>query len=223
MKAEAMITLCGVTLSNYYNKVKLVLLEKGVPFVEERVPTHSTDEAVLSASPLAKIPFIRVDGQTLCESQVIVDYLEARYPNPPLLPADPLAAAKVRELITFVDLHLELVVRDLYAQAFFGGTASEGTKERVHKQLVKNIPAFLRLAKFGPYLAGDSFTLADCAGWVNLPPLAMATKNVLGVDMLAEAGVDWKSYVKLVGARPSAVKVSEDRKAAMPPPPSANP
>ena len=86
-----MITLCGLTLSNYYNKVKMVLLEKGVPFTEERVRTGSADEAVLQASPLGKVPFIRVDGQTLCESQVIADYLEARYPTPPLVPADPLA------------------------------------------------------------------------------------------------------------------------------------
>ena len=215
-----MITLCGVTLSNYYNKVKLVLLEKGLPFTEERVPTKSTDAAVLAASPLGKIPFIRVDGQTLCESQVIVDYLEARHPTPALMPADPLAAAKVRELVTFVELHLELVVRDLYPQAFFGGTVSEGTQERVRKQLAKNIPAFMRLAKFGPYLAGDSFTLADCAAWASLPPLAMATQNVLGVDMLAEAGVDWKGYVRLVGARPSAAKVSADRKADQGRPPT---
>ena len=210
-----MITLCGITLSNYYNKVKLVLLEKGLPFTEERVPTRSAEPAVLAASPLGKIPFIRVDGQTLCESQVIVDYLEARYPTPALLPADPLAAAKVRELITFVELHLELVVRELYAQAFFGGSVSDGTKERVRKQLAKNIPAFLRLAKFSPYVAGDTFTLADCAAWASLPPLAMATEGVLGVDMLADAGVDWKGYVRLVGARPSAMKVSADRKADM--------
>ena len=208
-----MITLCGVTRSNYYNKVKLVLLEKGLPFTEERVPTMSAEPAVLAASPLGKVPFIRVDGQTLCESQVIVDYLEARYPTPALLPADPLAAAKVRELVAFVELHLELVVRDLYPQAFFGGTVSEGTKERVRKQLAKNIPAFLRLAKLSPYLAGDSFTLADCAAWVSLPPLALATQGVLGLDMLADAGVDWKGYVRLVGARPSAMKVSADRKA----------
>ena len=208
-----MITLCGVTRSNYYNKVKLVLLEKGLPFTEERVPTMSAEPAVLAASPLGKVPFIRVDGQTLCESQVIVDYLEARYPTPALLPADPLAAAKVRELVAFVELHLELVVRDLYPQAFFGGTVSEGTKERVRKQLAKNIPAFLRLAKFSPYLAGDSFTLADCAAWVSLPPLALATQGVLGLDMLADAGVDWKGYVRLVGQRPSAMKVSADRKA----------
>jgi len=211
-----MITLCGITLSNYYNKVKLVLLEKGIPFTEERVATGSKDEAVLAATPLGKVPFIRVDGQTLCESQVIVDYLEAAYPQPPLVPADPLAAAKVRELCTFVDLHLELVARDLYGQAFFGGTASDGTKERVRKQLTKNVEGFKRLAKFGPYLAGDSFTLADCAGWVSLPLVALSTKAVLGEDLLAAAGIDWKSYAKRIGERPSAQKVSADQKADRP-------
>ena len=210
-----MITLCGITLSNYYNKVKFVLLEKGIPFTEERVAAGSKDEAVLAATPLGKVPFIRVDGQTLCESQVIVDYLEAVYPQPPLVPADPLAAAKVRELCTFVDLHLELVARELYGQAFFGGTASDSTKERVRKQLTKNIAGFKRLAKFGPYLAGDRFTLADCAGWVSLPLVALATKSGLGEDLLAAAGIDWKSYAKLVGQRPAAQKVSADQKADM--------
>ncbi len=208
-----MITLCGITLSNYYNKVKLVLLEKGIPFTEERVSTGSKDEAVLAATPLGKVPFIRVDGQTLCESQVINDYLEAAYPEPPLLPADPLAAAKVRELCTFVDLHLELVARELYGQAFFGGSTSEDTKERVKKQLTKNIAGFKRLAKFAPYLAGETFTLADCSGWVSLPLVGMASKSVLGEDLLAAAGIDWKSYARLIGERPSAKKVNADRKA----------
>ena len=143
------------------------------------------------------------------------DYLEAAHPQPPLVPADPLAAAKVRELCTFVDLHLELVARDLYGQAFFGGTASDGTKERVRKQLTKNIAGFKRLAKFGPYLAGDRFTLADCSGWVSLPLVALATKSVLGEDLLAAAGIDWKSYARLVGQRPAAQKVSADQKAEM--------
>ena len=213
-----MITLCGMRLSNYYNKVKLVLLEKGVPFTEELVRTGATDEAVLSATPLGKVPFIRVDGQTLCESQVIVDYLEARFPEPPLVPADPFAAAKVRELATFVDLHLELVARELYKQAFFGGTVSEGTQQRVRKQLARNIPAFQRLAKFSPYLAGDTFTLADCSGWVSLPLVAMATQSVLGEDMLAAAGIDWKAYVKRIGERPSAARVALERKTELTPP-----
>jgi glutathione S-transferase len=208
-----MITLYGLPLSNYYNKVKIVLLEKGVPFTEEPTRTRSTDEAVLNATPLGKIPFIRVDGGgTLCESQVIVDYLEARFPTPALVPADPLAAAKVRELCTFMELYIELVGRDLYGQAFFGGTASEGTQARVRQQLAKNLPAFLRLAKFAPYVAGEQFTLADISAYATLPTVAAATKAVLGEDLVAAAGIDWKAHLRLLGERASVQRVNADRK-----------
>ncbi|MCI4429905.1 MAG: glutathione S-transferase family protein [Burkholderiales bacterium] len=208
-----MIVLCGFPLSNYYNKVKMVLLEKGVPFTEERVGTGQTDEATLRSTPLGKIPFIRTEHGSLCESQAIADYLEAAYPNPPLMPADPWAAAKLRELITFIDLHLELVARELYAKAFFGGEISPGNAQRVHKQLAKNIAGFKRLARFGPYVGGDAFTLADCAAWVSLPVVAMATRSVYGEDLLAGAGIDWKAYAKTIAERPSAQRVTADRKA----------
>jgi glutathione S-transferase len=209
-----MLTLCGFPISNYYNKVKLALLEKGVPFNEEVVPVYSTQDAVLAASPLAKIPYIRTPQGGLCESQAIMEYIEAAYPQPPLLPADPFAAAKVRELITFIDLHLELVARELYPQAFFGGTVSESTQARVRKQLEKNIAAFKQLAKFSPYVAGDMFTQADCAAWASLPLVGMASRAVLGEDLLLAAGVDYKPYIKLMGERPSVQKVAADRKAA---------
>ncbi|MES2585151.1 MAG: glutathione S-transferase [Pseudomonadota bacterium] len=209
-----MLTLCGFPVSNYYNKVKLALLEKNVPFVEENVKTGLTDEAVLSASPLAKIPFIRTPQGTLCESEAIVEYIEAAYPNPPLLPADPFAAAKVRELCIYIDLHLELVARELYYQAFFGGTVSEGTQARVRKQLDKSIPAAKRLLKFAPYAAGDTFTMADCAAYASLPLVGMATKAIYGEDLLLAGGIDYKNYIKFIGERPSAQRVAADRKAA---------
>ena len=208
-----MITLCGFSVSNYYNKVKLALLEKGIPFTEEMVMTGSSEETVLSATPLGKVPFLRTAQGSLCESQVMVDYLEAAYPAVPLVPADPFEAAKVRELCTFIDLHLELVARELYKQAFFGGTVGDDVKDRARKLLGKGIPAFKRLAKFSPYVAGDSFSAADCAAWVSLPLVAMSTKSVLGEDMLAAAGIDWKAYAALIGQRPSAQKVAADRKA----------
>lgn len=208
-----MITLCGFALSNYYNKVKLALLEKGIPFDEELCMTGKPDEAMLCSSPLGKVPFIRTPQGSLCESQVILDYLEAAHPAVPLVPADPWQAAKVRELCTFVDLHLELVARELYPQAFFGGTVSEGTQARVRRQLEKNIAGFKRLAKFAPFLAGDQFTQADCAGWASLPLVGSASKLVLGEDMLLAAGVDWKAYIAQIGQRPTAQKVAADRKA----------
>jgi glutathione S-transferase len=207
-----MITLCGMSLSNYYNKVKIVLLEKGIPFTEEVQRTGSKDDTVLNATPLGKIPFIKVDGQTLCESQVIVDFLEARFPEQPLLPADPLAAAKVRELIAFMELYVELVGRELYAEAYFGGKISDSTKERVKKTLDRNLPAFKRLARFAPYAAGNSFTLADASAFATLPTVANATRAIYGEDLVAAAGIDWKAYLKLLSDRPSLQRVNADRK-----------
>ena len=208
-----MLTLCGFPISNYYNKVKLALLEKGVPFQEEMVTLPITDEAALNASPLGKVPFLRTVEGSVCESQAMMDYIESAFPEPPLLPASPFEAAKVRELITFIELHLELVARELYGQAFFGGTVSEATQARVRKQLEKNIPAFKKLAKFSPYAAGDSFTQADCAAFASLPLVGMATRAVLGEDLLLAAGIDYQPYIRLISERPAAQKVLADRKA----------
>ena len=209
-----MLTLCGFPISNYYNKVKLALLEKGIPFAEENVMTLSTDPLVLAASPLGKIPFLRTEHGALCESQVMLDYLEAAYPAPALLPADPFAAAKVRELTTFVDMHLELVARELYGQAFFGGTVSDSAKVRVRQLLEKHIQGFKQLAQFAPFLAGNTFTQADCAAFASLPVVGMATRAVYGEDLLLAGGVDYKPYIKMLSERPSAQRVIADRKAA---------
>jgi glutathione S-transferase len=210
-----MITLCGFAVSNYYNIVKQALLEKEIPFAEEYVTTGSKEEAVLADSPLAKVPFIRTPQGGMCETAVILDYLEAQYPAHPLMPSDAFAAAKVRELITFMNLHLELVARELYGQAFFGGTVSEAVQASVRKRLEKNIVAFKRLAKFTPYVAGDSFTLADCVAFSNLPLVGMATRAIYSEDLLAAGGVDYKPYVKMLGERPSSLAVVAGRKAAM--------
>ena len=209
-----MITLCGFPISNYYNVVKMALLEKGVPFNEELVMTKSTEESVLSASPLGKIPFIRTPKGGMCESKAILEFVEASYPTPALFPSDPFAAGKVREMMIYIDLHLELVVRDLYPQAFFGGTVSDSTKDRVKAALTKNIAGFKRLVKSAPYMVGDTFTMADVVAYNNLPLVGMATKVIYGEDLLLSAGVDYKPYIKLVGERPSAQKVAADRKAA---------
>ena len=119
----------------------------------------------------------------------------------------------MRELVTFIDLHLELVARELYPKAFFGGTISEGNAARVRQLLTRNIAAFQRLARFAPYVAGSEFSQADCAAWASLPVIAMATKLVYGEDLLAAAGMDWKAYQRFVGERPSAQRVTADRKA----------
>lgn len=205
-----MLKLCGFAVSNYYNKVKLALLEKGVEFEEDLVWTDRSPE-LLARSPLGKVPFFETEKGTLCESQVMMEYVEAAYPQKPLLPADPFEAAKVRELITFMELHLELVARELYAEAFFGGKVSDEVKERTQKLLKRNIKAFGKLAKFSPYVAGAEFTMADCAGLVHLPLIGLASKAIYGEDMMAEFPV--RDYIKMLGERPTVQRVNADRKA----------
>ena len=203
-----MLTLCGFAASNYYNKVKFALLEKGVPFTEELAWVGKTDPA---CSPLGKVPYIKTEQGPLCESAVIMEYIEQKYPQNPLLPADAFAAAKVRELATFLELHLELVARNLYPEAFFGGKISDSAKEKTAAQLEKNIAAFAQLAKFSPFLAGDALTLADCAAVVHLPVVSGATKIIYGRDFLADLPV--RDYLKRLGERPTLAQVNADRKA----------
>ena len=144
--------LCGFSASNYYNQVKLQLLEKQLDFEEEMVRSGSVEPALLARSPMGKVPFLDTPHGCISESMACAEYIEAAYPQFPLLPADPFAAAKVRELLVYLELHLELVARELYAEAFFGGKVGDETKERVRKLLLRGA------AGFGPGLGeGDGF------------------------------------------------------------------
>jgi glutathione S-transferase len=202
-----MLTLCGFGASNYHNKVKLALLEKGVAFEEELVWVGETDPL---ASPLGKVPYLKTAQGTLCESSVMLDYIEQEYPAHTLMPQDAFAAAKVRELMTFLDLHLELVARNLYPEAFFGGKVSDSVKEKVGAQLEKNVAAFAKLAQFKPFIAGTELTLADCTAAVHLPLITAVTKTIYGRDFLADLPV--KDYMKMWSERPSMQRVHADRK-----------
>ena len=208
-----MLKLCGFHVSNYHNKVRLALLEKGIVFDEDANCRPSQKDEWLARSPVGKVPIIETDNGSLAESQVICEYLEDAYPEVPLYPKDPMAKAKVRELITVVELHLELVARRLYGGVFFGGTVSEETKKEVERDLAKGVRALSKLAKFGPYIAGKEFSLADCAAFVSLPLVSMATKIAYGKDAL-EPIPQFKPYIKMLGERPHFAKVSADRKAA---------
>lgn len=204
--------LCGFSGSNYYNKVKLQLLEKGVAFEEELVWTGLKDNPALSErSPLGKVPFLDTPKGIILESAVCCEYIEDAYPEHPLMPKDPFEAAKVRELIVYLDLHLELVARELFPQVYFGAPAmSDDRLARVRKQLVKSAASFAKLATFNPFVGGDTFTLADCAAITHLPVVAGACKLAFGEDLLADLPV--KPYLKAMGERPTVQKVNADRK-----------
>ncbi|AGK46320.1 putative gst-related protein [Burkholderia thailandensis MSMB121] len=209
-----MLRLCGSPLSNYYNKVKFVLLEHDIPFDETLVKLPIDDPALLADMPLGKVPFLLTEHGSLCESQAIVEYLAAIHSDKRIFPADPFDAAKAREITTVLELYLEWNVRELFPEAFFGGKVSDGTKAHVEKRMPRALDGFKRLAKFSPYVLGDTFCIADIAAFVHLPIVALATKAIYGRDFIADAGIDWKAYVKRIEEeRPAAKRVRDERKA----------
>src|SRR5947208_912790 len=156
-----MLKLCGFHISNYFCKARIAMLEKGLEFELDPSCRPSQAPEFLARTPMGKVPFLELDGATLSESQVICEYLEDAYPEKPLYPRDPLERARVRELITYMELHIELVARRLYGDVFFKRPVSEETREEVKKQLAKGVRAFQTRAKFAPYIAGSELTLAD--------------------------------------------------------------
>lgn len=208
-----MLKLHGFRVSNYHNKVLIALLEKGVPYEEDASVRPSQDEAYLARSPMGKVPYAEIDGVRLCESSAILEYLEDAHPEKPLLPKAPLARAKVRELTTIIELHMELVARRLYGGVFFGGTLSDSTKAGVEKELAKGVRAFAALAKFEPFVAGAELTIADCAAACHLPLVSLATKLAYGRDAL-EGIAQVKPYLKMLNERPAFAQVNAWRKEA---------
>jgi glutathione S-transferase len=208
-----MIKLCGFRISNYHNKVRIALLERGIPFEEDENVKPSQQEEYLAKSPMGKVPYLVVDGTLLRESGVILEYLEDAYPQKPLLPKDPLARARVREIVVFLELHLELVARRMYRSLGGGKPVSDETREWVQKELAKGVRALKALVKFEPFIAGRELTIADCAAFVHLPLVTLVTKTFFGRDFLEDIP-QLKPYLKMLGERPAFARVNEDRKAA---------
>jgi glutathione S-transferase len=208
-----MLELCGFAASNYYNKVKFALLEKGVAFQE----THtypSSAEIFLAESPMGKVPYLRCSQGTVSESQAIAEYLEDEFPERPLYPADAFERAKARELIHVMELYLELPARRLYPAAFFGGTASDELKKDVQNKVAKGARAFTRLLRFGPFIRGAQLTYADCAAFAHLPLISDACRAIFGEDMLGPVP-GLRDYLGALRQRPHAQRVNAERKAGV--------
>jgi glutathione S-transferase len=209
-----MVTLYGSAISNYYNKIKLALMEKEIAFLEELV-VPSQDEAMLKLSPLGKIPFIKSNDGYLSESQAILEYLEDTFPANPLYPAEAFERAKCREFIQHLELNVELIARRLYAEAFFGRTVSQEIKDEVRAKITSGLTGLARLMKLSPYALGDKFTAADVAAWPHLQLVSFATQKIYCQNLVVKYIPGIEAYIKMIESRPYVQKIGEERTAAL--------
>jgi glutathione S-transferase len=203
-----MIVLHEHPLSPYVRKVKICMLEKGLAFERKTLAQADFESAGFTEkSPRREVPAL-VDGDlTIVDSTIICEYLEERYPDPPLYPKSPAERARVRMLEEIADTSLEAAVWGLFEVRFFGRATGEladkllaaGTRvierelDRIEKELQSR-----------PFLTGDTFGIADAAYTPHVAGAALF--GVKGGPSRPKLG-DW---VKRVRGRPSVQRDEAD-------------
>ncbi|MEP7705511.1 glutathione S-transferase [Paraglaciecola sp. 25GB23A] len=206
-----MLTLHGFDVSNYYNMIKLALAYKGIEYTKNTVYPNQRPE-FLALSPMGKVPALETPQGTLCETSVILEYLDTLYPENPIYPSDNFAKAKVKELVKMCELYIELPARRCHPEAFFGQAVNELTKKEVKRALFKGMEGLCRTAKFGPFLAGSEFSAADIMFLYSADLASVVAQKCFDVDLLALAP-GAKELLALLAENPHVQKIAEDRKA----------
>ena len=209
-----MLKLYGFAVSNYYNMVKLALLEKGLPFEEVPFYAGQTPQA-LTISPRGKVPVLGVEQGFINETSVILEYIEQSQKGTPLLPSEPFERAQVLALAKEIELYIELPGRACYAEAFFGMTVPDAIKEKTKAELLLGIASLGRHGKFSPYVAGDRLSVADLYFLYSVPLACGVAKELFDIDLLAELPAA-KALLQRLEQNPNVQRIAADKEAAMP-------
>ena len=180
-----MITLYDADRCPYCARVRIVLAEKRIGHETVVVDLDDRPAWIYEKNPLGRVPVLEEDAFVLPESAVINEYLEERYPEPALWPADPAERAHGRLLVERFDS----LSRPYYALR----RGDEDARERLDEQLA----SLDEILANQEYLTGREFGLADIA---YLPWILRAESN-LGVDL--ERFPALAEWVERVSERPS--------------------
>jgi len=204
----------GSTLSPYVRKVVAFAAEKGLEF--ELRPTGPGDKSpeFLAASPFGKIPGIEDGDYRLCDSSAIVHYLEARHPEPRLIPADPQLRGRAVWFDEFADTILfecgrKIFFNRIVAPRFLGRPGDEQAAQTAEREGLPPILDYLEkvVPDEGGYLVGDTLTLADIA--VAGP---FANLGHVGIECDPDRHPRTRAYVERILARPSfATSIERER------------
>lgn len=208
-----MLTVHGFAVSNYYNMVRMALMEKGVDFgVVEAFPAQ--DAGFLARSPMGKVPVLETPEGFIAETSVILEYIEETCPGPRLLPADAYSRAKVREAMKMIELYIELPARRLFPGVLMGGSNPEQTVREVEPLLRRGAGALAGVLACRSFVMGEALTLADIMAVFSFPLAAMVTRKVYGWE-LSDAIPGLPAVLASLAQRPSVRHLDAESRAGM--------
>ncbi len=191
-------------LSPFSAKVRIVLAEKGLPYELREVPWTRENlwgpkpPAFLAVSPRGEVPAL-VDGDTsVYDSTVIVEYLEDRYPEAPMLPSEPADRARCRLVEDEADRAMQVAVTSLIQEVFMKPSGGGRDVERLARasEALHRFYDGLEAELDGREWLGGSFGVADVAAF-----LVIGFASTLGVP--PKEGTRLHGWVARAGARPT--------------------
>jgi len=186
-------TLFSDPMCQYSHRVRIVLAEKGVTVDIEDIDPKSVTEEILEANPYGTLPTLVDRDLALYESNVVMEYLDERFPHPPLLPVYPVARAESRLWIYRIERDWCVLIDQIKA------SPDSKKAETARKEFRESLVTIAGIFEEMPYFMSEEFTLVDCCLapmlW-RLPELGISLPNNRHVKPLHE-------YMERLFERPS--------------------
>ena len=152
---RSVMTLYSGALDIHSHRVRIVLAEKGVSYEVVNIDTRGKPEDLLELNPYGSVPTLVDRELALYEPNIITEYLDERFPHPPLMPVYPVARAKARLIIHRIEREWGPLIQKIEA-----GKVAD-SKPAV-KELAAYISQLIPVFNSAAYFMGDDFTLVDC-------------------------------------------------------------
>ena len=180
-----MITLYDADRCPYCARVRIVLAEKGIEYETVVIDLDDRPAWIYEKNPLGRVPVLEEDAFVLPESAVINEYLDERYPEPPLWPADAGERALARLLVFRFDE---------FSKPYYALRREQDGAREVFDRALENLDALLEAQ---PYLTGREYGLADIA----YVPWVLRARDRLGVELTGFSAV--AQWVERLAERPA--------------------
>jgi len=138
------------------HRVRIVLGEKDLVFKIEEVLSGQNNEDLIALNPNNTTPTFVDRNLVLYESRVIMEYLDERFPHPPLMPVDPVIRAKTRMVLHYIE-------KDLYGLLDDVKSSGEKKSSAAKQQLKENLLLSLDFIQGKKYFLSDDFSIIDCS------------------------------------------------------------
>ena len=143
----------------YAQRTHMALLEKGLAFERREVDLSNKPDWFNEVSPYSKVPVVKIGDDVVYESAIINEFIDETYPEPPMMPRDPVARAKAR---IWIDYCNNVWVEDSYELLFAKDPAKQAElRDKVEDQLRKIEFDGMRQLSDGPYWLGEDVSLVD--------------------------------------------------------------